>query len=415
MGKKSRQRNRTDAAATAEAPRQPSVRASPARAARVVATRTATAARPAHRRCSWPVRSRDWPVRPTSWRCASSSRPPPRRSPSSAATAPSSSARCCPAAAPALVREDGTIWLGLQVQHSYGDPSRDLAAVLTKALDAEPGSMVGLTEAPGEGPRLQDLVENEPLDVTVHAGFDYWVADLEDADGSMAAALQQANEAAAPTDRLTSVEAAYWTSVGNREYLRWVLPDDEDRVLDGLARLHAADAEHLVDGDRLIGMFRAHGLVVPVWDLPARHRRRSPRGTRRAGARRPARGDRLERAADPRGTRPPGPVWPAVSSPSGDTHTAGIPSSCGRSRACRTFVVPDRCCPPRQHRSGILLFRTIRSEFLSRRVRAQTSSRAIGQDMHRGPPRPEPSSEPAIAMTSMPASSRRLLVSMLRS
>ncbi len=173
-----------------------------------------------------------------------------------------------PGAAPALVREDGAIWLGLQVQHAYGDASRDLAAVLLKALDAEPGSMVGLAEAPGEGARLQDLVADQPLEVTVHDGFDYWVADLEDADGSMAAVLQQANDAASPTVRLGSVEAAYWTSVGNREYLRWVLPDDEDRVLDGLARLHVADAEHLVAQDRLIGMFRAHGLVAPVWDLP---------------------------------------------------------------------------------------------------------------------------------------------------
>jgi hypothetical protein len=173
-----------------------------------------------------------------------------------------------PGASPALVREDGTVWLGLQVQHSYGDPSRDLAAVLTRALEAEPGSMVGLTEAPGDGPRLQDLVTDEPLAVTVHQGFDFWVADVDDSDGTVAGALEQANEAAAPTDRLTTVTSAYWTSIGNREYLRWVLPDDEDRVLDGLARLHVADAEHLVEGDRLIGMFRAHGLVVPVWDLP---------------------------------------------------------------------------------------------------------------------------------------------------
>jgi hypothetical protein len=173
-----------------------------------------------------------------------------------------------PGAAPAMVRDDGTIWLGLQVQHAYGDPSRDLAAVLTRALDAEPGSMVGLTEAPGDGPRLQDLVTDQPLEVTVHRGFDFWVADLDDADGSMAAALQSANEIASPTDRLTSVESAYWTSVGNREYLRWVLPDDEDRVLDAFARLHATGDEHLVEGDRLIGMFRAHGLVAPVWDLP---------------------------------------------------------------------------------------------------------------------------------------------------
>jgi hypothetical protein len=173
-----------------------------------------------------------------------------------------------PGAAPAMVRDDGTIWLGLQVQHAYGDPSRDLAAVLTLALDAEPGTLVGLTEAPGEGPRLQDLVRDEPLELTVHRGFDFWVADVDDPDGTMAGALEQANEAAAPTDRLTSVPSAYWTSVGNREYLRWVLPDDEDRVLDGFARLHAAGGEQLVEGDRMIGMFRAHGLVAPVWDLP---------------------------------------------------------------------------------------------------------------------------------------------------
>jgi hypothetical protein len=173
-----------------------------------------------------------------------------------------------PAASPALVREDGTIWLGLQVQHSYGDPSRDLAAVLLRALDAEPGSMVGLSEPPGVGPRLQDLVQADPLEITVHDGFDYWVADLDDSDGTMATALQQANEAAAPTQRVAGVEGAYWTSVGNREYLRWVLPHDEDQVLDAFARLHVAHAERLVDDDRLIGMFRAHGLVAPVWDLP---------------------------------------------------------------------------------------------------------------------------------------------------
>ena len=173
-----------------------------------------------------------------------------------------------PAAAPALVRQDGTVWLGLQVQPSYGDPSPDLAAVLLLALEAERGSMVGLPAPPGDGPRLQDLVTGDTLEVTVHDGFDYWVSDLQDSDGSMAAALQQANEAAAPTRRVADVEGAYWTSVGNREYLRWVLPHDEDLVLDGFARLHVTQSESLVDGDRLIGMFRAHGLAVPVWDLP---------------------------------------------------------------------------------------------------------------------------------------------------
>ena len=78
-----------------------------------------------------------------------------------------------PMAAPALVRQDGSIWLGLQVQHGYGDPSRDLAAALERALESEPGAVVGMTTPPGEGPRLQDLLVDEPLTVTVHEGFDF--------------------------------------------------------------------------------------------------------------------------------------------------------------------------------------------------------------------------------------------------
>jgi hypothetical protein len=172
-----------------------------------------------------------------------------------------------PGATPAMVRDDGTIWLGLQVQHAYGDPSRDLAAVLLAALDAEHGTVVGPVD-PGDGPRLQDLVTGGDLDVTLHTGFDYWIADVEDTDGSMAAALDQANEAVSPTARVEGVDSAYWTRMGEREYLRWVLPHDEDRVLDALARLHAAGADQLGLEDRMIGMFRAHGLVVPVWEVP---------------------------------------------------------------------------------------------------------------------------------------------------
>ena len=172
-----------------------------------------------------------------------------------------------PGAAPALVREDGQVRLGLQVQHAYGDPSRDLAAVLQAALEAEPGTIVGLSSDPGDGPRLQDLVEGD-LEVTVHDGFGFWTDDVDDEDGSVAAALEQANAVAAPTARLAGVEAAYWTSTGDREFLRWVRPEAEDVLLNALARLHASHEDHLVDGARLIGMFRAHGVLVPVWDLP---------------------------------------------------------------------------------------------------------------------------------------------------
>ncbi len=173
-----------------------------------------------------------------------------------------------PAAAPAMVRDSGQIWLGLQVQHGYGDPARDLGAVLEAALaQAEPG-IVGLTSDPGTGPRLQDLISNESLDVTVHDGFDYWIDDIEERDSSLAAALEQANEAAMPTVRLSDVVASYWTNVGTKEHLRWVMPEPEDQLLDALARLHAAQQDHLIDAGRLVGMFRAHGLLAPVWDLP---------------------------------------------------------------------------------------------------------------------------------------------------
>lgn len=172
-----------------------------------------------------------------------------------------------PGAVPGMVRENGAIWLALQVQHGFGDPSRDLAAVLTAALAAEPGSMVGLTDDPGEGPKLQDLIIGG-LEVTVHEGFDFWLSDLDDSDGSMAALLEQANHAASPTVRLEGVDSAYWTELGEREFLRWARPEDEDLLLDALARLHAVGEDHLVEGGRLIGMFRAHGVLVPVWDLP---------------------------------------------------------------------------------------------------------------------------------------------------
>jgi hypothetical protein len=172
-----------------------------------------------------------------------------------------------PTAAPAMNRESGQVWLGLQVQHAFGDPSRDLAAVLLEALEADEPGVLGLTTPPGPGPRLQDLVTNETLEVTVHEGFDYWLADVEDRE-ELADAMAQANEAATPTARLASVEAAYWTDVGTKEHLRWVMPEPEDALLNALSRLHAAGTDVLVPDSRLVGMFRAHGLLAPVWDLP---------------------------------------------------------------------------------------------------------------------------------------------------
>jgi hypothetical protein len=174
-----------------------------------------------------------------------------------------------PVAAPAMVRESGEVWLALQVRHSFGDASRDLGAVLEKALAADEPGILGLVDPPGPGPRLQDLVDDEPLQVTVHDGFGFWVDDVAERDDAMTAALDEANAAAAPTARLESVTAAYWTSVGSKEHLRWVMPEPEGALLEALARLHTSGEDSVAEGSRLVGMFRAHGLLVPVWDLPS--------------------------------------------------------------------------------------------------------------------------------------------------
>jgi hypothetical protein len=174
-----------------------------------------------------------------------------------------------PGAAPAMVRESGEVWLGMQVRHGFGDPSRDLGAVLEMALATDEEGVVGLVDPPGPGARLQDLVADEPLEVSVHPGFEWWLGDLAERDEAMAEALEQANGAVAPTARLSSVEAAYWVDAGAKEHLRWVLPQDETALLDALSRLHAAGGDSIAPGSKLVGMFRAHGLLTPVWDLPS--------------------------------------------------------------------------------------------------------------------------------------------------
>lgn len=176
-----------------------------------------------------------------------------------------------PLALPAIVRADGRVLLGLQVHARSGDVSRDVAAALEQALAAEPGTMVSATGRPGPGPRLQDLLDPAaPLDVTVHPDFGFWLEGSASADPEVAASLERANAAVVPTVRLAvSPGAAYWCRIGSKAHLRWAVPDQEDALHDALARLGAAGVLTLGPDTRYAGSFRAHGLLVPVWDLPA--------------------------------------------------------------------------------------------------------------------------------------------------
>lgn len=175
-----------------------------------------------------------------------------------------------PGIAPAQVRADGEVWVALQVTHQSGDPSRDFTEALRLGLDAAPNTTVVMPEPAMAGPRLQDVVEpGAGFEVEVLDGFDFWFDGTEEDEAGVAATLEQLNSSINPTCRLRSVEAAYWTSVGAKEHLRWVMPEDEEKLLTALARLHAAGADRLHEESRLVGSFRAHGLLVPVWDLAA--------------------------------------------------------------------------------------------------------------------------------------------------
>ncbi|CCH27435.1 DUF5926 family protein [Actinosynnema sp. NPDC047251] len=177
-----------------------------------------------------------------------------------------------PMAAAALIRADGTAFVGLQVQTRSGDLSRDLARAVQWVLTAETGDalpVVGPDDGTNPG-RLQDLLD---ADATVtpelHTDFAWWMPPDNEPAGDVALSLERANAAILPTERVDApgVHAAYWVDAGDKAHLRWVRPEPEERLLAALARLSVRGELDLGEGSRYAGSFRAHGLLVPVWDL----------------------------------------------------------------------------------------------------------------------------------------------------
>lgn len=180
-----------------------------------------------------------------------------------------------PMAAAALRRTDGQAFVGMQVQTRSGDLSRDLARAVQWVREAEAGSTLSVVgpedTVAGTVPiRLQDLLDPAAdLDVTTHEDFSWWFPADTEASGELATSLERANAAIMPTVRLpgTNVRSAYWVDAGSKAHVRWVRPEPEDRLLAALARLATRDELALGEQTRYAGSFRAHGLLVPVWDV----------------------------------------------------------------------------------------------------------------------------------------------------
>jgi hypothetical protein len=179
-----------------------------------------------------------------------------------------------PVAAAGLVRSDEAAFVGLQVQTHSGDVGRDVARSIRWALTAEPGDVLAVV-APDEDAedtvRLVDVVDPKAeLEPELHTDFSWWLPeDSEEPGGEVALSLERANAAILPTERVEAegVRAAYWVDAGERAHLRWVRPEPEEELLAALSRLSVRGELDLGEGSRFAGSFRAHGLLVPVWDL----------------------------------------------------------------------------------------------------------------------------------------------------
>lgn len=181
-----------------------------------------------------------------------------------------------PGAGAGLIREaefGGAAFVALQVRKHSHNPGRDLAFALNWAKDAAPGETLESTVADGTQPALSDLIDPATtIDVQVHEDFAWWTPEDAQVPFEVQQAIMQANQTVAPTRRVEADVAgsAWWANPGGgKAYLRWVRVDeDEPALLNALARIAARGELQLADDTKFAGVFRTHGLIVPVWDLP---------------------------------------------------------------------------------------------------------------------------------------------------
>ncbi|QTH60018.1 preprotein translocase subunit SecA [Corynebacterium hindlerae] len=176
-----------------------------------------------------------------------------------------------PGAAGGMVQEDGTAYVALQTQSHTHNPGRDLAYALAWARDAKAGATLASTANDGTQPSLTELLDaSGTLDVQAREDFNWWLPSDAQLDVATAQSLKAANDTIMPSYQVTGSfdGVAWWIDPGEKAHIRWVRRDDEDKLMRALARISASGALDLGENTKFAGVFRTHGIAVPVWDLP---------------------------------------------------------------------------------------------------------------------------------------------------
>lgn len=177
-----------------------------------------------------------------------------------------------PGAGAGVARENDVL-IALQAASRSQNPGRDLARCIQWAQGAQPGDTLSSAIADGQEPALSDLLPADAtLDITEHEDFDWWLPEGQAANLSpeLAASFRQANEAIIPSTQVAPElpGSAWWVDPGTKAHIRWVYPtESENSMLNALARIAARGELHLGEKTKFAGVFRTHGIVVPVFDL----------------------------------------------------------------------------------------------------------------------------------------------------
>lgn len=175
-----------------------------------------------------------------------------------------------PGAVAALVREDGKRFVALQVASRSQNPGRDLAFVTQWVLKAQPGEQLPSSAADGSEPTLDSFFGGvKELQVKVENNFDWWLPEDAQVDPYYRQSVQQASDSIMPSVELVgNFDGIAWAlDSGNKGYIRWVRDEEEAPLVRALARVAARRELSLGENTKFAGVFRTHGICVPVFDV----------------------------------------------------------------------------------------------------------------------------------------------------